>query len=111
MLIVTMFMLIFFFFFGGLYGYGPRVSASPQIIVAFAAAIGALSFGLSFSRVVPVKDDVEITTESRCPSCGFLLQRGFVNGDFISKQDKPCPKDGAVTTIQKIFVSEPPAKS
>lgn len=58
----------------------------------------------NFGRASPTEAEAKIISEMRCPSCGFTLQRTFSNGDFISKKDQPCPKDGTPTMIQKIFV-------
>jgi hypothetical protein len=106
LIIVTALLMVVFFSFGGLFGTGATVKLGGGSLVLVLIIIACVAAGLSFTKVIPSKEDVDITTESRCPSCGFLLQRAFENGDFISKPDKPCPKDGATTIIQKIYTTQ-----
>jgi|GEM_PF-1062893 hypothetical protein len=109
MLLASLIIVIIFFSVGGAFGYGfGGYNLSGNTLVFLVGLVVALAVVGSLVRVVPSKDNQEITTETRCPVCGFLYQRSFVNGDFISKQDKACPKDGTPTLVNKIYVVDNP---
>lgn len=100
---IVFLLLIFLGGFGGL-GGGPKIGSGVLELLIVVIALAALA--ASFSRAPQSKDDVDIVTETRCPSCGFVIQRKFTEGDFISRQDQPCPKDHTPTVISKIFVHD-----
>lgn len=104
--IAVLFMSVLFLYSG--YGTGVgrpaySLSASLPFLVLVSVSLG---LALSLVRVAPSRDDTDIIVETRCPSCGFVSQRKFVNGDYITKQDQPCPKDGTPTVVHKIYVEE-----
>jgi len=85
------------------YGSGELGFNITFIYLVFIAASVVL-LARNFGRTVPAEAEARIVSELRCPSCGFTLQKTFTNGDYISKKDQACPKDGTQTMIQKIFV-------
>jgi hypothetical protein len=104
-LLITFLIFFSLFFVGGFGGFGGSTfRVTPGIAELMILVVTVLALVGSFVRVEPSKDDVDIITESRCPSCGFVYQRRFVNGDYITKQDQPCPKDQTPTVIHKIYV-------
>jgi hypothetical protein len=103
--VLTVIVLFVLFSFGGFYGGYSGFTLNTDSLILLAGLI-LLAFAVSFVKVTNVDDNVDLTTEARCPSCGFIYTRPFANGDYISKQDKPCPKDGTTTTIEKIYVSD-----
>lgn len=101
LVIVVMFVLFGFGLYGPYYGFGFNTQT-----LMFLAALVLLAFAASFGRVEPQEDRFDVVTETRCPACGFVATRPFASGDFVSKQDKPCPKDGTATIIDKIYLAE-----
>ncbi|MEM3671303.1 MAG: hypothetical protein QW767_06130 [Thermoprotei archaeon] len=112
MIVIAVLFMSVLFLYTGLGGLGTaRPTFSPASTFPFLVLVSiAVGLALSVVRVNPSKDDIEITTETRCPSCGFVAQRKFVNGDYITKQDQPCPKDATPMVIHKIYVVEPAIK-
>lgn len=104
--LVLMILLFFVLFsFGGLYGPYPAFPLNSSTLV-FLLTLVLMALAMSFVRVMPQEEDVEVVTEARCPTCGFVVTRPFAKGDYVSKQDKPCPKDGTTTLIEKIYVND-----
>ncbi|MEM0121456.1 MAG: hypothetical protein QW514_07930 [Thermoprotei archaeon] len=104
-IVLSMIVLFVLFVFGGFYGGYPGVGLNTDSLLLLVSLI-IFAFAVSFVRVAPQDENVDIVSESRCPACGFVYTRPFVNGDFITKQDKPCPKDGTTTLIEKIYVND-----
>jgi hypothetical protein len=104
-IVLSLIVLFVLFVFGGFYGgYGGLGLNTDSFILLVALMIFA--FAMSFVKVTTQDENVEIVSEARCPTCGFIYTRPFTNGDFITKQDKPCPKDGSITLIEKIYVND-----
>ncbi len=104
-IVLSMIVLFVLFVFGGFYGgYGGLGLNTDSFILLVALIIFA--FAVSFVKVTNQNDNVDIVSEARCPTCGFIYTRPFINGDYITKQDKPCPKDGSITLIEKIYVND-----
>lgn len=104
-LVLMIIVLFVLFAFGGFYGPYSGLAFNTDTLLLLLALV-LLAFAASFTKVVPSEDRFDVITEARCPTCGFIVTRPFVVGDYVSKEDKPCPKDGTTTLIHKIYVND-----
>ena len=87
-----------------------RTEDANYYILLGSTGFAAMGYMIFRSRVTTVRKPsiprVEVVTTLECPKCGFKKVRGFKRGDYVFKEDEPCPNCDGVLTITRIHRRE-----